>query len=160
MVIGSVAGVDVWLVDPDEGSVGVLADGLAAMEPWSRYQTGAKQLAGFLCAEVPGAQRYFIWVGNCVAGAVVVQPIWLRGPYLQFLGLLGAWQKRGIGRMVLDWLESGARLQGGNRHIWIMASEFNASARAFYIGQGYEEVALVPDVVEDGFGEVLLRKRL
>jgi ribosomal protein S18 acetylase RimI-like enzyme len=57
-------------------------------------------------------------------------------------------------------LEKTARQRVANRYVWIMVSDFNLPARAFYRRQGYEEVAPIPDVVKDGMGEVLIRKRL
>jgi hypothetical protein len=41
-----------------------------------------------------------------------------------------------------------------------MVSEFNGGARKLYERNGYHAVAAAPDVVRDGFAELLMRKRL
>lgn len=146
---------------PLETEVGEhLARGLSAISPWRDYDLGSEHLASFLGRGEPGAQRYAIFVGGAVAGAAIIWPNWLRGPYLQFLGLLDSHQGLGVGACVLGWLEKTARQRATNRNVWIMVSDFNIRARAFYRRQGYEEVAPIPDVVKDGMGEVLIRKRL
>ncbi len=138
----------------------LLARGLSGMSPWRDYQLAKQDLNSFLGAQEPGAERYAIFVGEAVVGAVIIWPNWLRGPYLQFLGLLEDHQGQGIGGLVLGWLESIALKKKGSRHVWILVSDFNLRARAFYQRHGYEEISPIPDVVRDGMVEVLLRKRL
>lgn len=149
------------VLKPLETGVGEhLARGLCSISPWRDYGLGSQELALFLGRGEPGAQRYAIFVGGAVVGAAIIWPNWLRGPYLQFLGLLDTHQGQGIGDCVLGWLEKTARQRVANRYVWILVSDFNLRARAFYRRQGYEEVAPIPDVVKDGMGEVLIRKRL
>ena len=136
-----------------------LAEHFAGMEPWSRYPRTPAELVSFFEQEEPLAPRYALRYGGELAGLVVVRKNWLRGPYLQFLGLLAEYQKQGLGGQVLDWLE-GCAANDGQRHVWIMVSEFNAAARAFYGCHGYEEISAVPDVVRDGIREILVRKRV
>ena len=66
-----------------------------------------------------------------LAGAIGVRRNWLRGPYLQFLGILPAFQRRGIGSVALDWFEGEARAAQA-QNLWVAASDFNARALAFY----------------------------
>ena len=88
-----------------------------------------------------------------------MQVHWLRGLYLQLLAVLPTAQNRGIGAFVLRSLETEAVSDGG-RHVWIMVSEYNGGARKFYVRNGYHAIADAPDVVRDGFIELLMRKRV
>lgn len=140
-----------------------LADGLgsafAALSPWADYPYPAASLAAYLSKIEPGAPRYLITSDGATAGAVGLRLDWLRGPYLQFLGLLPAYQGRGLGAEVLSWLEREARA-AGQRNVWVAASDFNAGAIRFYARHGFREVARLDDLVRDGRTEVLLRKAI
>jgi ribosomal protein S18 acetylase RimI-like enzyme len=84
---------------------------------------------------------------------------WLRGPYLQFLGVLPAFQHRGIGSLALTWFENEART-GRAQNLWVAASDFNARALSFYERRGFNRVATLEDLIVKGGSEILLRKRL
>lgn len=131
----------------------------AAMDPWARYPYQAAALAAYLCGEEPGAPRFALQLGAEIVGAVGLRLNWLRGPYLQFLGIAPPHWGRGIGSAVLIWLEQQARA-GGDRNLWVCASDFNARAIAFYEHHGFQLVAPLEGLVRDDHTEVLLRKRL
>lgn len=139
--------------------VDVLAAEFAAMEPWLRYSTNCAVLRDFMTRHEPGVLKGVLRQDGRTAGFGVVRIDWLRGPYVQFLGVLSEFQGGGIGGRFLVWLENEAAREG-HRHVWIMVSVFNDRARAFYQRQGYTEIASIPDIIKDGFEEILLRKRL
>lgn len=141
------------------GEAEALGVQFAGMEPWAKYASTPAALAVFFAQNEPGAPRFALRKGGELAGLAIVRMNWLRGPYLQFLGLLPAFQNKGLGGQFLDWLEAQAGADG-HRHVWIMVSDFNTPARTFYARKGYEEIGAVPDVVKDGFTEILLRKRV
>ena len=136
-----------------------LGAAFAAIDPWARYPYPAPQLAAYLAAHEPGAPRLALYSGTTIAGAVGLRLGWLKGPYLQFLGILPDFQGQGIGSAVLEWLEHEARA-GGERNLWACASDFNIGALVFYQRHGFERVAALDGLVCDGRAEVLLRKRL
>ena len=82
---------------------------------------------------------------------------WLRGPHVQFLGILPAFQGGGIGALLLAWIEGQAL---GERNLWLTVSDFNREARAFYERHGFAVVAPLPGLVRDDRVELLMRKRL
>jgi GNAT superfamily N-acetyltransferase len=131
----------------------------AAIDPWASYPYPASALQAYFAAEEAGAPRFAVRLGGELAGAAGLRLNWLRGPYLQFLGVLPEFQKRGLGASVLDWIESEAR-RGGERNLWVSASDFNVGAIRFYETHGFVTVAPLPDLVRDGRTELLLRKRL
>lgn len=144
-------------LSPREGQT--LGPQIAAMFPWSAYGYPASALSRFLAAAEPGASRLGFVVDGDVVGCAVIRPIWLRGPYLNFLALLPAAQRRGIGGAFLDWMESEARA-AEDRNMWVAASEINAGAIRLYERYGFHKTALLDALVYDDRNEVLFRKRL
>lgn len=136
-----------------------LAAALAAMLPWSVYPYPAEGIRHYLVTEEPGAPRYALTIGGTTAGVAGLRLGWLRGPYLQMLAVLPAFQGHGAGRRVLDWMEREARLRG-ERNLWVCASEFNDGALRFYERAGFTRVAPLDGLVSDRIAEILMRKRL
>ena len=143
----------------DAAAAQSLAHQFAAMPPWSRYPFSPKALAGYLAGHEPGAPRYAIHVDGALAGALGLRLNWLRGPYVQFLGILPEQQGHGAGRAVISQLIADARASG-DRNVWVAASSFNADALRFYERLGFTRTALLNGLVQDGIDEVLLRLRL
>lgn len=140
----------------DAGRLGAV---FAEIEPWSRYPFTADALSAYLAAEEPGAPRYVIEYGDDVAGALGLRLNWLRGHYIQFLGIVPGYQNCGIGARVLDCVGTVAAA-GEARNLWVAASAFNAGALRFYERHGFTRVASLDGLIQDGCDEILLRKRL
>jgi len=136
-----------------------LGEALAQIDPWARYAYTGETLAAFLGGEEPGAQRFQIIVDQAIAGAIVVRSNWLRGPYLQFLGIVPAFHRQGVGRSALFWFERAAEA-GDARNLWVVASDFNVAAQAFYERHGFARVGTIDGLVAEGAAEILFRKRL
>jgi ribosomal protein S18 acetylase RimI-like enzyme len=138
----------------------MLAQGLAAMEPWQRYPTSASDLASLFR---PANDRTFRIVvrarDQTAAGIMIVRHPWLLGPYIVFLGLLVGHQRQGLGAALLGFAEAEARAASA-RNLWICVSTFNTDAERLYRRFGFQPVAVLDDLVKDGFGELLMRKRL
>lgn len=135
-----------------------LGAGLAAVDPWRRMGYAAGALSGYLTRPDPAAHRYAIHAEGALAGAISIRDPWLRGPYLELLGLLSHAQGRGVGRAAMDWFEAEAPPSAGN--LWVVCSAFNTGALSFYKRHGFVEAATLDDLVFAGFTEILLRKPL
>jgi len=131
----------------------------AAIDPWRSYRFDPAQLTRYLLTVEADAPRFEIVCGGETAGAIGTRLNWLRGPYLQFLGLLPHSQSRGLGRQLLQWFEDEARSRG-DRNAWVAVSEFNVGAQRFYERFGFVHAARLPDLVSDGVTEILMRKIL
>lgn len=94
-----------------------------------------------------------------IIGALGLRLDWLRGPYVQFLAVLPANQTRGIGALILAWVERQA-LARAERNLWVAASDFNTGALRFYERHGFSRVADLDGLVREGRKEILLRKRI
>jgi ribosomal protein S18 acetylase RimI-like enzyme len=137
-----------------------LGGACADMGPWNRYGIDATALtATFAVPSGGGAFRYQIEVEGTLVGVLIVLHPWLVGPYVQFLAVLPSWQGQHVGQAVLHWFETQARANK-QRNIWLCVTGFNASARAFYEAQGWQEAATIPNLVQSGVDEVMLRKQL
>ena len=136
-----------------------LGAALARIDPWAHYNYTPEALAEYLAGDEADAPRFKIVVDGELAGAIVYRRNWLRGPYLQFLGILPACQDRGIGSVAVLWFE---REAGGGRaqNLWVAASDFNVRALAFYEQHGFVRVATIDALVAEGVSEILFRKRL
>lgn len=141
------------------GDAEALGAAFAAIDPWVSYPYPAPALAAYFAKDEPGAPRFSLRAGGELAGAVGLRLDWLRGPYVQFLGMLPGHQGCGFGKAVLDWVESEARAVT-QRNLWVLASDFNAGALRFYERQGFARVAALEALVAEGRAEILLRKRL
>jgi GNAT superfamily N-acetyltransferase len=142
-----------------EADAGPLAEAVSALEPWRTYAYPADKLAAYLARHEPGAPRFVLHHEGKLAGGMGLRLNWMRGPYVQFLAVLPPFQCQGLGSALLAWVEAQARA-GGERNLWIAASEINAHARRLYERLGFREVANLDDLVCDGRAEILYRKRL
>ena len=136
----------------------VLGPALAAIDPWRKANYPATALTGYLTRLDPAASRFAIEADGALAGVVAVREPWLRGPYLELLGLLPHAQGRGIGAAVLDWFE--AEAPAGASSLWVLCSDFNTGALAFYERHGFHKVTPLEGLVGADLTEILMRKRL
>ena len=134
-----------------------LAQNIVAMPPWSVMRYPAEAMARFLATADDGASRYLVEIDDETAGAVSVRFPWLKGPYIELLVLLPKFQGQGIGASLLTWVEQQA-LRHEARNLWVCASAFNARALHFYARHGFQEAAVLPGLIADGYDEILLRK--
>jgi len=131
---------------------------LAEMDPWRTLHYTARALEHYVLRPDEALHRYTVVVERQICGVVCVRYPWLRGAYLELIGLGATVQGRGLGREILQWLEEQVRQEAHN--VWVLVSTFNVRARAFYARQGFREVGSLQDFVQSGYDEVLLRKVL
>ena len=109
-------------------------------------------------APTAGVSRYLVEIGGEQAGAVSVRYPWLKGPYLELLAMLPAYQGAGASAAAFSTGSSGRRSGLGARNLWVCASSFNARALRFYGRHGFRPAATLHGLVADGYDEILLRK--
>jgi GNAT superfamily N-acetyltransferase len=143
----------------NEADARKLGVGFAAMEPWSVYPMSADALTAYFAQNEAGAPRYALYDGDALAGGIGIRLDWMRGAYLQVLGVLPTHQRSGIGRLALTWFDLAGRARG-DRNLWVAVSDFNPGAERLYERCGFQRVAPLPDLIRDGMTEVLMRKQL
>lgn len=136
-----------------------LGPAFAQIDPWAYYKFAPDALIEYLAGDEDGAPRFKIVVDGEPAGAIGIRRNWLRGPYLQFLAVLPAFQRHGIGSLCLSWFEREAAV-GRAQNLWVTTSDFNSRAQALYERYGFVRVATIDALVAEGAAEILFRKRL
>lgn len=131
---------------------------LVVLEPWRTLGYRAETLTRYLLRADPALHRFRILHGGHAAGVLCVRYPWLRGPYIELIGLAPAVRGNGLGGAILGWIE--AQVQGEAGNLWACVSESNTAGRRFYHRRGFIEVAPIDDLVTHGHAEILLRKRL
>lgn len=126
---------------------------LFSMEPWLTLGYTEECLFRHLHRFDPALRRYAISVSEKVVGVA-----WLRGPCLELLAVFASKRAGGIGREIVFWIENECRKSSSN--IWTLTSSFNEAARKFYRNAGFSEFVIFPNLVADGFDEILLRKKI
>jgi len=135
-----------------------IADRLALMDPWLALSYSAAQLEKYLSADDPSLHRYTVVVDEVIAGVVAVRYPWLRGSYLELIGLFPDRQGQGLGAAILQWMEQETKPWAMN--CWVLVSSFNDAAKRFYLRQGFKEIANIEALVSLYSTELLLRKVL
>lgn len=139
-----------------EVEAAVIGARLAGIDPWRRLNYPATDLSRYLVGSDPALRRYALDVSGDLAGVISVRYPWLRGPYLELLGIFPAYQGAGLGGEALGWFEQQAGLAAANA--WVLVSAFNIKARAFYERHGFVTIGLIEALVKPGYDEILLRK--
>jgi GNAT superfamily N-acetyltransferase len=83
---------------------------------------------------------------------------WLRGPYIELLGVFPDYRGKGLGKQVLAWVETEARRESKN--LWVLTSSFNHQALSFYQSLGFYPIGPIQGLVSPEYDEILLRKSL
>jgi ribosomal protein S18 acetylase RimI-like enzyme len=159
-VIGQTRDARPLVVEPiASANIGLLAEGIAAIGPWAHYKRTPEQLAARLAGQNDGIARFQLMCGGALAGAVLIWQEWLVGPNLQMLAVLPGFQRLSIGSCSLAWFEAEARAHH-RRNIWLCVSAFNVGAIAVYRRHGFEQTAVLDNLLEQGEDEFLMRKKL
>jgi GNAT superfamily N-acetyltransferase len=135
-----------------------LADMLIRLDPWRTLGYTTDGLSRYFLRVDPGLHCYRIVAGSATAGVVCVRYPWLRGPYIELIGLAPDAQGLGLGGATVAWIE--AETRGHAANLWALVSSFNEPARRFYTRRGFVEIAPLADLVAPGHTEILLRKVL
>ncbi len=135
---------------------------LMASDPlWQRYgvtdasaaqrlRAGLAQGATIAVAEVDGNMAGFIWY--------VARGAFDRSGYIELIGVQPHMRGRGVGRALMGAAE--AELFAHASDVFLLVSDFNHAAQAFYRRLGYEQVGAIPGYVVTGVAELVFRKRL
>lgn len=135
-----------------------LGQSLAGIDPWLTLAFSSDSLAGYLQRNDPSLFRFAVSIDEEIVGAVCVRYPWLRGPYIEFLGIGIDFQGRGLGKEILTWVEEETKPHA--RNLWIAVSDFNTRAISIYEHLGFRKIGLLDGLVADNGSEILLRKHL
>lgn len=128
---------------------------LTDMEPWQSLGFTSTTLARYLTQIDPNLHRYGVFVADSLAGVIAVRHPWLRGSYLELFAIFTEYQKHGIGKQLIAWLIRETAKQ--NTNVWTTVSNNNDRAHHFYLQQGFVPIGDIPDLIQLGCHETLLR---
>lgn len=144
----------------------LLADDLPALaalmagDPlWQRYGVteagAARRLADGLAA---GATIAVAVADGAVAGFIwyVARGAFNRSGYIMLIGVEPWARGRGVGRGLMEHAEAALFTEAGD--VFLLVSDFNAAAQAFYRRLGYQQVGAIPDYVVPGVAELVFCK--
>jgi ribosomal protein S18 acetylase RimI-like enzyme len=131
---------------------------LAGMDPWRAHGRSAIDMAMRFTRDDPSAGRFGIVRDDILIGAVVVRYPFLRGAYLETLGLTEGSRGLGVGSAIIDWMAR--EIDGQANNLWLCVTDWNETARGFYRRMGFVEVGALPDLSTVGMTEIFMRKQL
>jgi ribosomal protein S18 acetylase RimI-like enzyme len=142
------------------GDVPALARLMAGDALWQRYgvteESAARRLrAGFTSdatiavAEIDGELVGFVWY--------VERGAFNRSGYILLIGVWGDMRGVGVGRALMAHAEAALFAQAAD--IFLLVSDFNAAAQAFYKRLGYERVGTISGYIAPDINELIFRKR-
>lgn len=135
-----------------------LAGLLSGISPWVDIELKSQNLLDHFTRTDPALFRFLVIYNGETAGAISVRNPWLKGPYLELLGLSPHLQGIGIGRQVMAWFEREA--PDNARSLWLLCSDFNHQAISFYQTMGFEKQCLIENLYRADFHDYLMRKRV
>jgi ribosomal protein S18 acetylase RimI-like enzyme len=131
---------------------------IAGIEPWRGLGYRAAPLGRYL-ARV--ARTGEVWVaraaGRDPVGIVVVTDGFLLGGFIALLAVQPEASGQGIGQRLVAHVE--ARVFARRRWLFVSCDADNRAALRFYRRQGFARVGRLPDLVQKGRTELLLRKQ-
>lgn len=107
-----------------------------------------RPIGEFAVAEQVGRVVGFVWFRT--------EGTFHHSGYIRWVAVAPEARSRGIGRALMQHAEQRILAQGPN--VFLLVSDFNRQARAFYRNRGYAKVGAIPDYVLPGITEHLLRK--
>jgi len=129
---------------------------LASSDPWKRLGYQANDWDSYFRPLPLGRDSYVVEQSGRVAGIAIVRQKFLHGDYVELLGVADWARGRGLGRLLLAYVE--AAVFERVKNLFVCVSDFNDQARRFYRKQGYREIGSIPEFLIPGSAEILLRK--
>jgi ribosomal protein S18 acetylase RimI-like enzyme len=133
------------------------ADWIAGIEPWKGLGYRAEALGRYL-ARV--ARAGDVWIarddGRAPAGVIVATDGFLLGGFIALLAVRPDASGKGLGGLLVAHVE--ARVFAKRRWLFVSCDAGNRAALRFYRRQGFARVGRLPDLVQKGHVELLLRK--
>ena len=142
------------------GDVPSLARLMAGDPLWQRYgvteEAAARRLregfasgATIAVAEIDGEPAGFVWY--------VERGAFNRSGYIMLIGVQRDVRGAGVGRALMEHAEAALFAQASD--VFLLVSDFNEAAQAFYGRLGYEQVGTILGYVVPGISEQIFRKR-
>jgi len=140
----------------NENDAGLISSHLAKIDPWRTLKYAPENLLKYLLRYDSALKRYVIVKEDNICGVIGIRYPWLRGAYIEMLGIFESYQRMGIGSEIIQWAEEQSGIESEN--LWVIVSEFNQNAIHFYERNGFVKTADIRDLIRPGLNELLYRK--
>jgi GNAT superfamily N-acetyltransferase len=133
------------------------ADWIVGIEPWKGLGYRPSPLGRYLARQ---ARTGDVWIARdgarAPAGIIVATDGFLLGGFIGLLAVRPEASGKGIGQLLVGHVE--ARVFDRRRWLFVSCDAANVAALRFYRRQGFARVGRLPDLVQAGRIELLLRK--
>jgi ribosomal protein S18 acetylase RimI-like enzyme len=126
----------------------------ASMDPWAKLERDYDDAVASITA--PDHEAYVAKIGSDIAGFAVISVQGVLTGFVLTLCIVPGFQGYGIGSKLLAFCEN--RILEESPNVFLLVSDFNTGAQAFYYRHGYNKVGELKDYVIKGYSELLLRK--
>jgi ribosomal protein S18 acetylase RimI-like enzyme len=94
-----------------------------------------------------------------LVGYLRLEYLWARIPYIELIRVSPEYQRQGIGKALLSYVEEFLREQG-HTALYSSSQVDEAEPQAWHRRVGFEECGVIAGVNEGGIGEVFFRKKM
>lgn len=124
------------------------------------YFTDPKSIKVFLKESIAKGELYGYFSDDKVVALMRIDPVGMfsKFPLLRTLAVNPDFRSKGIGKALLNYYEG--VYSNKSRRIFICVSDFNPRAKKLYMGSGYSEVGVLPNLYKEGITEYLLSRSL
>lgn len=129
---------------------------MATSDPWITY--GRAYDACLNTVRQTNQEVYVAMEHDEVRGFVMLMMQGALVGYIRVLCVDPDSRSNGLGTQLVAFAEE--RILRETPNVFLFVSEFNTRARALYERLGYEKVAEMPDYIQRGYAEVLMRKTI
>lgn len=98
-------------------------------------------------------------IENVPVGFLRLEFLWSHIPYIALIHVLPKFQRQGVGKALLTFLENHLK-QHGHTLLYSSSQADEAEPQAWHRHMGFEECGFIAGMNEGGVGEVFFRKRL
>ncbi len=142
----------------NNNDAGLISNHLAKLDPWRTLNYSSESLFKYLLRQDTALKRYVIVKEDNICGVTGIRYPWLRGAYIEMLGIFESYQRTGIGNEIIKWAEMQSKTESEN--LWVIVSEFNQNAVNFYERKEFVKIAAICGLIKPGFNELLYRKNI
>ena len=140
------------LQKPDEANI--CARVMSESEPWATLNRGYDESLAIFNDH--SKEAYIARDEDTITGFLVLQMQGAFIGYIQSVGVLTEWRRRGIGSQLLQYAENWIFRDTPN--VFICVSSFNPRTLKLYQKHGYNVIGELKDYIVSGHSEILLRK--
>jgi ribosomal protein S18 acetylase RimI-like enzyme len=125
-------------------------------EPWLTLGEAPGTMSAYFLERIQKGEGYLALLAGEAVGFVTVKDDFLHGGYIRRIAVRQGYRGKSIGRQMMQFIEEQVFSHYSN--IFVCVSSNNPQARKFYRNLGYRQAGILPNLIQPGEVEFLLRK--